>query len=435
MPPPPPTPPDPPTRLRKQMDQGSDAEITRSGSKSWASEMEMTDAGTPSREEDKLMDAWLEVTSQQNLDGSVNLSPIVTKLLTVLLRKVSDTLKEARKTANRVEKLEAQIARLNSSPNPITTAPMSWATATKLPAKPPGPSIPVLTRPAPPPPPKVVNNYKPSQVIIRKPDDKAKTPFKDCSPAEIVEGVTKALQKIDAKLDDQPITIKAAQLLPSGDIKLYTPTRREANWLLNHRHLWTALADPELITQPPKFPVILHSVPANVGVECGVFAAKLADQNGWRPGVVQGVRWLSNPKTTGKAYGSVVLDLLDQDVTKKVEAGGVYCDSSYIRGSRYKKSPTQCYKCLEIGHMSSRCTNTDPICAHCSEAHETLECPARDAPSRCARCMHTDTKAHGENIDRTLPKYAHSAKSLNCPLRTQRITVIQHNKPKARHEL
>lgn len=87
--------------------------------------MEMTDAGTPSREEDELMDAWLEVTSQQNLDGSVNLSPIVTKLLTVLLRKVSDTLKEARKTANRVEKLEAQIARLNSSPNPITTAPMS----------------------------------------------------------------------------------------------------------------------------------------------------------------------------------------------------------------------------------------------------------------------------------------------------------------------
>lgn len=105
-------------------------------------------------------------------------------------------------------------------------------------------------------------------------------PFKGCTAADIVEEVTKALKKIDAKIDDHPIIVKAAQLLPSGDIKLYTPTRREANWLLNQRHLWSSLADPDLITQPPKYPVILHSVPSNIGVECGVFAAKLADQNG-----------------------------------------------------------------------------------------------------------------------------------------------------------
>lgn len=243
------------------------------------------------------------------------------------------------------------------------------------------------------------------------------------------------MRKIDAKIDDQSIHIKAAQLLPSGDIKLYTATRRETGWLLDNRHRWSSLADPELITQPPKYPVILHSVPSNIGVDCGVFAAKLVDQNGWKPGVVQGARWLSNPKSTGKAFGSVVLNLLDQDIMKQVEKSGVYCDSYYIRGSSYKKSPTQCYKCLEIGHMASRCMNTDLICAHCSEAHETTECPAKDAPSRCARCLHTDLKTQGEDIDRSSPKYVHSAKSMNCPLRNQRVTVIQHNKPKARHEL
>lgn len=394
----------------------------------------MAEAATPPSAEDELMDAWLEVTSHQNEDGSVNLSPIITKLLTVLLRKVSDTLKEARKTAVRVERLEAQVVGLNPPTTPAPPTRMSLATAAKLPPKP-TPSRPaILDRPNPPPPTKVINTYKPSQVIIRKPEDSTKTPFKDTTPTEIVEGVTKALRKVDAKIEDQPITIKAAQRLPSGDIKLYTPTRREANWLLNNQHVWSSLADPELITQPPRFPVILHSVPSNIGVECGVFAAKLADQNGWKPGVIQSARWLNNPKTTGKPHGSVVLSILDQDMSRRIEGGGVYCDSNYIRGSRYKRSPIQCYKCLEVGHMASRCMNSDPICAFCSEAHESFEFPARDAPSRCARCIHADMKIQGEEIDRTHMKHSHSAKSMTCPLRNQRETVIQHNKPRAHHQ-
>lgn len=296
--------------------------------------MEMTDVEAPSNTEDELMDAWLEITSHQNSDGSVNLSPVVTKLLTILLKKVSETLKEARKTAIRVEKLEARITGLPSPSNPVPNKPMSWAAAAKLPSRSAKPAPVILTRPTPPPPSKTINSFKPSHVIIRKPDDATKTPFKDCAPVDIVEGVMKALQKIEAKVEGQPIEVKAAQLLPSGDVKLYTATRREANWLLQNRHMWSSLADPALITQPPRFPVILHSVPSNIGVECGVFAAKLADQNGWKPGVVQGARWLSNPKTTGKRFGSVVLNLLDQDISKRIERSGVYCDSYYIRGSQ-----------------------------------------------------------------------------------------------------
>lgn len=435
MPPPLPILQTPPTGLPEESYQRADASFTRPGPQSWANKMELSETTANPNAEDELLEAWLEVTNQQNADGTVSLSLIVTKLLTVLLHKVLETLKEARKTAARVERLEAHIAGLTTTATPLPAKPMSWAATAKLPPKPTKTTHTILARPSPPPPPKVINSYKPSHVIIRKPDDESKTPFKDCTPSEIVEGVTKALRKINAKIEDQPIGVKAAQLLPSGDIKLYMATRREASWLLNNCHLWSLLADPALITQPPKYPVILHSVPSNIGVECGVFAAKLADQNAWKSGVVHSVRWLSNPKSTGKKFGSVVLNLLDHNITKKIESGGVYCDSYYIRGSQYKKSPTQCYKCLEVGHMSSRCTNTDPICAHCSEAHETNECPARDAPSRCARCLHTDMKIQGDTVDRSLVKYAHSAKSLSCPLRKQRVTIIQHNKPRTRHEL
>lgn len=295
--------------------------------------MEIVEVEPPSTAEDDLMEAWLKFTSHQSANGSVHLSPTVTKLLTVLLKKVSETLKEARQTTRRVERLESHLAGLHPSTTSAPKKTTSWAAATKLPPKPTLSQPLILPRPAPPPPTKTVNSFKPSQVIIRKPEDKTKTPFKDCSPAEIVEGVTRALQKVEAKIENQPIVIKAAQLLPSGDIKLYTSTRREANWLLNNRHAWSSLADPALVTQPPKFPVILHSVPSHIGVECGVFAAKLVDQNGWKPGAVHDARWLSNPKTTGKTFGLVVLNLLDQDISKRIESGGVYCDSYYIRGS------------------------------------------------------------------------------------------------------
>lgn len=296
MPPPPPNPSDPPTVPHEHNRRAMDAENTRSKPGSWTVEMEMTDAEAPSNTEDELLEAWLKATSHQNTDGSISLSPIVTKLLTILLKKVSKTLKEARKTALRVERLENQVSGLKGSPALVPPKPMSWATAAKLPSKPTKPHPVLLTQPAPPPPSKVINSFKPSHVIIRKPDDNTKTPFKNCTPTEIVDEVTKALKKVEAKIDDNPIEVKAAQLLPSGDVKLYTATRREANWLLNNRHTWSSLADPELITQPPKFPVILHSVPSHIGVECGVFAAKLADQNGWKSGVVHGARWLSNPK-------------------------------------------------------------------------------------------------------------------------------------------
>lgn len=98
-----------------------------------------------------------------------------------------------------------------------------------------------------------------------------------------MDEVTKALQKIDAKVEDQPITVKAAHLLTSGDVKLYTSTRCEANWLLNNRHAWYLLADPALVTQPPRYPVILHLVPSTIGVDCGVFAAKLVEQTVGNP--------------------------------------------------------------------------------------------------------------------------------------------------------
>ncbi|KAA1088446.1 hypothetical protein PGTUg99_028472 [Puccinia graminis f. sp. tritici] len=112
-----------------------------------------------------------------------------------------------------------------------------------------------------PPPKKIINEFKPPSFVIRKtvPDS---LPFFQKSPCEITKITNSVLLDIEAKTDDDvPIIIKGVATLPSGDFKFFTQSRFEAKWLLEHKHNWTHLCDPSLITPPSSFPVIVHSMP------------------------------------------------------------------------------------------------------------------------------------------------------------------------------
>lgn len=199
-----------------------------------------------------------------------------------------------------------------------------------------------------------------------------------------------------------------------------------ARWLLENRVTWSQLADPELVTQPTKYPVLLHAVPANAGVTSGIFQARLLDQNSLPSGSIVDTRWLRDPKDTLKQHGTVVMNLIDKHLMLRIKQCGVFHESQLIRATHYEKSPVQCFKCLELGHVGKRCKNSIPTCAICSDPHETEECMAQDVPSRCARCIHQDLKSVGSDIDKSSPKYAHSPKSRGCPLRFTRETIIHH---------
>lgn len=255
---------------------------------------------------------------------------------------------------------------------------------------------------------------------------KDKKPFDGLTANTIVERVNLALEKVKAMIDEQPIKVKAAHVLPSGDIKFYTATRKMARWLLENRTAWSQLADPELVTQPTKYPVLLHAVPATAGVTSGIFQARLLDQNSLASGSILDTRWLKDPKDTLKPHGTVVMNLADKQLMMRIERCGVFHESHLLRATHYEKSPVQCFKCLELGHIAKRCRNPVPTCAICSDPHETEECMASDVPTRCARCIHQDLKTKGTDLDRSDIKYAHSPKSRNCPLRFTRETIIHH---------
>ncbi|KAG0139112.1 hypothetical protein CROQUDRAFT_703538 [Cronartium quercuum f. sp. fusiforme G11] len=79
----------------------------------------------------------------------------------------------------------------------------SWATVASKNASPIQIAERAIATPKPLPLNKVVNQFKPAQLIIYAPA--GKSPFKGCSPKEVTDVVNRALASIEASLEGNPI--------------------------------------------------------------------------------------------------------------------------------------------------------------------------------------------------------------------------------------
>ena len=85
-----------------------------------------------------------------------------------------------------------------------------------------------------------------------------------------------------------------------------------------------------------------------------------------------------------------------------------------VRATEYV-AYTQCYKCLQFGHTSARCTSELSVCSHCaSDGHKFANCPSRNDPSK-AKCINcSKTTQRGIPLDPSA--ICHSATSESqCP--------------------
>ena len=84
---------------------------------------------------------------------------------------------------------------------------------------------------------------------------------------------------------------------------------------------------------------------------------------------------------------------------------------------------TQCYKCLQFGHTSAKCTSELSVCSHCaSDGHKYAECPSKADPSKakCRNCANTTQKG----IALKPAEVCHSATSESeCP---RILSLIRH---------
>ncbi|KAG0145217.1 hypothetical protein CROQUDRAFT_46102 [Cronartium quercuum f. sp. fusiforme G11] len=293
---------------------------------------------------------------------------------------------------------------------------MGWAAVAGQAAGRKAPDMPSSTRPAPPPAPKMVNEFKASALVIHCIPDQ--TPFEGMAVAQIVQNVNLALETIGAELDGQAIRITAVAVLrPSGDIKMYTATRAQARWLMEQKHKWSTIADLRLVTQAACYSVVLHLVPVEVQPASPEFLSCLLAQNpSITPHALHLARWLSNLEVTKKTHGLIVVNFLDKDLPWRIKWGGLKYEGLYLRGSHYMRSPTQCFRCHELGHVAVRCTK-EPVCANCCGKHDMKMCQAEIETPKCGRCIQKEAAQNTNAVDKNEPRFAHSPRSQDCPLR------------------
>jgi hypothetical protein len=341
----------------------------------------------------------------------------------------------------RIEEIAANMTRLEkkvealSSPHSHNMKDQTAAKPCDLPPRPAplysekaaGSSRPGVAKPLPPvPPSSYINRFKLGQVVIRKKFDQPK-PFEGLTAAVICQKINDALDFAKATVDNEAIKVKAVAQFPNGDVKIFTKDRKAAKWLLDNKHLWTEKADPVFVTSQVAHPVLLHSCPTSFEVDNKDHVELLCKQNDIDPKEIQKIRWLLNPKGTGKASSTLLIYFLDRRLALDIERAGLCCNSLHLKGQHYLQGPKQCYNCLTVGHLAHSCKEK-PLCSRCGATHNSASCEEMEDSCRsCQRCLHTDRKS-SSTIDLSNPKYDHSPFSNACPIRTKEIEKLSKDK-------
>ncbi|KAG0143478.1 hypothetical protein CROQUDRAFT_48774, partial [Cronartium quercuum f. sp. fusiforme G11] len=180
------------------------------------------------------------------------------------------------------------------------------------------------------------------------------------------------------------------------------------------------LADPNLITSPAVFPVVIDPVPIDVYSETKSIKKLLAKQNPIPLEIIQSIQWLSKPSYPGQTSGTILVIFLDKDLTRRMIRGSVYFEGNSLRVRAYKKSRVQCFCCQEPSQITLQCIN-HLLCKHCG-----ADTDSRTSP-KCVRCVTQDTMLNPDiQIDKTSEKYTHTLPVVQTAPSDQKACLNQH---------
>ncbi|MBW0516804.1 hypothetical protein O181_056519 [Austropuccinia psidii MF-1] len=226
--------------------------------------------------------------------------------------------------------------------------------------------------PLPPPPNKFINLLKQGNVLIRVKNEGEK-PFQHMGAEQIAKKVEEALDKIQASINNEKISIKSVIKYNSGDIRFFTKNKAQANWMLENRHKWTHIADPLFIKSQALFPVLLHSVPTFFDIKDEVDIQEFCNENSIPRDCIKKLRWVGDPITQEKSNGSMIIHLSEKELARELIRCHLAFKRIHIKPTPYQAGPPQCYNCLKLGHIAHFCKNK-PTCAKCGKDHNTKTC-------------------------------------------------------------
>jgi hypothetical protein len=93
-------------------------------------------------------------------------------------------------------------------------------------------------------------------------------------------------------------------------------------------------------------------VPTNFDPTNPIHLQELGHQNWIYPTLIQSAQWLGKPVTNGKKNGSIVLQLLNKEITLNIEKSGLFLQNKLYPGTHHILSIPQCFQCWKVGHTA-----------------------------------------------------------------------------------
>ncbi|OAV86687.1 hypothetical protein PTTG_29773 [Puccinia triticina 1-1 BBBD Race 1] len=210
----------------------------------------------------------------QTQDGKLVLDAMLMTLLLQLLdskaeqkRMVQLAMEEMRQT---LQEMKRAMADLRELPGRVTTIKAG--------------QLPLLRNdgsqaesPTPPPTKTEMVAAQPGLTIIHARTGTA--PLKEVGAEITVRRVNEVLDKLNATVQGERVSVKAVRFLPSGDVSFYSKNRQQKEWLNCNKHEWSKQVHPDLEASPSTYSVLAHGIPRTFNVDAATSRISIALDN------------------------------------------------------------------------------------------------------------------------------------------------------------
>lgn len=213
------------------------------------------------------MSQLIEDPSNYNANGEILMNRNLISLIRVLIRTEKDRLEADKERDAQMKTMAGQINQLIAlqQSGPPTIPPQARIAVPQIPtyasrAAAAVKSVPSGRKPNTLPPAKEeLRQLRPGRAVIHS--NPLNNQIDKLPRALFVQRANEALAKMNARVDNELVTVTGAHVLNSGDVVFYTKNKFHQRWLMDNKHLWSKQVHTDLEATPSTWSVLVHGIP------------------------------------------------------------------------------------------------------------------------------------------------------------------------------